>query len=160
MPFDISHQKPAESYNHIYILAFANKVPVLLTCPFSHARAACYRDLSVWDSAIVFLLHATRDARCALRDTQAAHSQRRHVSFMYSRASRSFSRFALAWDGCAAPIARCALADSHNLCRLPQWAFVLHGSRSVQPFGLQRWICSLTVIRRYSKQPSRCERTE
>jgi hypothetical protein len=56
-------------------------------------------------------------------DTRAAHSRfasrrlRRHIPFMYSRALRSFSRFALAPDGCAALIAH---VESHNLCRLPQ----------------------------------------
>jgi hypothetical protein len=38
--------------------------------------------------------------------------------------SRSFSRSALARVGCAAPIARCAHADPHNLCPLFQWVFV------------------------------------
>jgi hypothetical protein len=78
-------------------------VSVFLTCPFSHASAACYRELSVWDFAtLIVLLHAT--PLCSI-----------HV----------LSRFApvrpLAHDGCAAPIARCV---SHNLCRLPQWLFV------------------------------------
>jgi hypothetical protein len=130
-------------------LAFANKVRVLLACPFSHVRTACYRELSVWDFAIFCLLHATRNAPWAIcaRHTRALLSQRlrRHVSFMYSRALRSFSRFSLARDGCAAPI------DTHTPTPITcadcpnEYQF---GSRPVQPFGRQRWICSLSVYAR------------
>jgi hypothetical protein len=48
----------------------------------------------------------------------------RPVPSLYSRASRSFYRSALARVGCAAPIARCAHVDPHNLCPLLQWGFV------------------------------------
>jgi hypothetical protein len=114
---------------YIYILAFANKVPVFLTCPCSHARAACYRELYVWVSAIAL--------------AEAAPPCFIHV----------FSRFALVLPhracagrlhrGTAAPPPlRITSADCPNEC-LYQF-----GSQSVQPFGRQRWICSLSVYAR------------
>jgi hypothetical protein len=121
----------------------------------SHATENCLSEIL----QIFCLLHAARDEPCAIRapHTRASRSQglRRHVPFMYSRASRSFSRFALEPDGCAVPIARCArvaratrtptpitYADCHNEC------LYQYGSRSVLPFGRQRWICSLSVYAR------------
>jgi hypothetical protein len=71
-----------------------------------HATANCLSEIP----QLLFLLYAMRDAPCAIRapHTRASCSRRlrRHVPFMYSLASNSFSRFALTRDGCAAPIAR------------------------------------------------------
>jgi hypothetical protein len=102
---------------------------------------------------VMFLLHDVRAARYARRALRAPHirasrSRRlhRHVSFMYSRASRSFSFFALARNNCAAIIARAAHA-MHTPTPItcgdcPNESLYQLGSRSVQPFGRQRWICS------------------
>jgi hypothetical protein len=99
-----------------------------------------FRNFSCYGSTIC-ALHATH--------TRASRSRRlrRPVPFMYSRASCSFSRFMLARDDCAAIIARCARAMRTPIpitcADCPNECLYQFGSRSVQPFGRQRLICSV-----------------
>jgi hypothetical protein len=90
----------------VYIPEFA----VFLTCPFSYARGACYRELSVWDFATVLFCSTLR----------------RYVPFMYSRASCPFSslRVTAAPPRLRVRDARYSHAASRNLYRMPQWVFV------------------------------------
>jgi hypothetical protein len=149
-----------------YILAFANKVPVILTCPFSHARTACYRELSVWDSATFFFspLYAPYALRargmfhsCTLWDSATfsffcstiCALRAPHIALAAAASPCSIhvlSRFALvlslARDDCAAIIARAALTmctpTPITCADCPNECLYQFGSRSVQPFGRQR----------------------
>jgi hypothetical protein len=125
-----------------------------------HATANCLSEIPQLFSPFF----APHYARCVLRAVHPPHTLasclqqlRRHVQFMYSRASRSFPASRLRQIA-APPRLRATrtptpitFADCPNECLYQCW------SRSVQQFERQCWICS--AERAFARAVHACMRT-
>jgi hypothetical protein len=102
----------------------------------------CARRMLPWTVCLIFHeFLALRYAWWALRDTRAAHSR-----FVLAAAAPPYSMFMFH------PIANARTPNRITYADCPNECLYQFGSRSVQPFGRQCWICSLSVYARVCTQ--------